>query len=94
MNKLIDKVIKWHQDRNLINGSTDKAQLLKLIEELGELSNSVCKGKDIRDDLGDMMVVMINIMKRNNLTMEECLNVAYEDIKNRKGKIVDGVFVK
>ena len=85
MNKLIDKVIKWHQDRNLIKGSTDQAQLLKLIEELGELSNSVCKGKDIRDDLGDMMVVMINIMKRNNLTMEECLNVAYEDIKNRKG---------
>jgi hypothetical protein len=33
-------------------------------------------------------------MKRNNLTMEECLNVAYEDIKNRKGKIIDGVFVK
>jgi uncharacterized protein YabN with tetrapyrrole methylase and pyrophosphatase domain len=74
MNKLIDKVIKWHQDRNL--------------------SNSVCKGKDIKDDLGDMMVVMINIMKRNNLTMEECLSVAYEDIKNRKGKIIDGVFVK
>ena len=94
MNKLIDKVIKWHQDRNLIKESTDQAQILKLIEELGELSNSVCKGKDIRDDLGDMMVVMINIMKRNNLTMEECLNVAYEDIKNRKGKIVDGVFVK
>ncbi len=95
MNKLIDKVIKWHQDRNLIKGSTaDQAQILKLIEELGELSNSVCKGKDIRDDLGDMMVVMINIMKRNNLTMEECLSVAYEDIKNRKGKIIDGVFVK
>ena len=94
MNKLIDKIIKWHQDRNLIKGSTDQAQILKLIEELGELSNSVCKGKDIRDDLGDMMVVMINIMKRNNLTMEECLSVAYEDIKNRKGKIIDGVFVK
>ena len=41
-----------------------------------------------------MMVVMINIMNRNNLTMEECLSVAYEDIKNRKGKIIDGVFVK
>ena len=94
MNKLIDKVIKWHQDRNLIKGSTDQAQILKLIEELGELSNSVCKGRDIRDDLGDMMVVMINIMKRNNLTMEQCLSVAYEDIKNRKGKIIDGVFVK
>ena len=78
----------------IYKGSTDQAQLLKLIEELGELSNSVVKGKDIRDDLGDMMVVMINIMERNNISVEECLNVAYEDIKNRKGKIVDGVFVK
>ena len=93
-NPLIEQICKWHEDRNLIEGSTDKDQVLKLQQELGELSDSVCKGKDIRDDLGDMMVVMINIMKRNNLTMEECLSVAYEDIKNRKGKIVDGVFVK
>jgi len=92
--ELIGKIVKWHYDRNLIKGSTDQAQLLKLIEELGELSNSVVKGKDIRDDLGDMMVVMINIMERNNISVEECLNVAYEDIKNRKGKIVDGVFIK
>ena len=94
MNKLIDKVIKWHQDRNLIKGSTDQAQILKLIEELGELSNSVCKGKDIRDDLGDMLVVMINIMKRNKISMESCLEVAYNDIKDRKGKMIDGIFVK
>ena len=94
MNKLIDKVIKWHQDRNLIKGSTDQAQILKLIEELGELSNSVCKGKDIRDDLGDMMVVMINIMERNGLTIEQCLEQAYKSIKDRKGKMVDGIFVK
>ena len=41
-----------------------------------------------------MMVVLINIMVRNNLTMEECLAVAYEDIKDRKGKMIDGIFVK
>ena len=61
---------------------------------MGELSDSVCKGQDIRDDLGDMMVVMINIMKRNNITMEDCLSVAYNDIKDRKGKMIDGIFVK
>ena len=44
---LIDNVIGWHYDRNLIEGSTDKDQVLKLAQELGELSDSVCKGKDI-----------------------------------------------
>ena len=85
---------QWHKDRNLIDGSTDKDQYMKLIQEAGELSDSLCKGKDIKDDIGDMMVVLINIMVRNNLTMQECLAVAYEDIKDRKGKMIDGVFVK
>ena len=85
---------QWHRDRNLIDGSSDKDQYMKLIQEAGELSDSLCKGKDIKDDIGDMMVVLINIMVRNNLTMNECLSVAYNDIKDRKGKMVDGVFIK
>ena len=87
-------IAQWHRDRNLIEGSTDKDQYLKLIKEAGELSDSLCKEKDIRDDVGDMMVVLINIMVRNNLTMKECLAVAYDDIKDRKGKMIDGIFVK
>lgn len=98
MNDKVDNMVSliktWHHDRNLIEGSTDKDQVLKLMQELGELSDSVCKGKDIRDDLGDMLVVMINIMERNNLTMTECLEVAWDDIKDRKGRMVDGIFVK
>ena len=94
MQELIEKVEQWHVDRNLIDGANDKDQVLKLLQEMGELSDNVCKGNDIRDDLGDMMVVMINIMKRNNITMEECLQVAYDDIKDRKGKMIDGIFVK
>ncbi len=92
--KIVQLIEKWHEDRNLIKGSTDKDQVLKLLQELGELSDSVCKGTDLRDDLGDMLVVMINIMKRNNLTIENCLEKAYNDIKDRKGKMIDGVFVK
>jgi len=87
-------ISQWHRDRNLIEGSSDKDQYMKLIQEAGELSDSLCKGKDIRDDIGDMMVVLINIMVRNNLTINECLSVAYDDIKDRKGKMVDGIFVK
>ena len=94
LQELVELIEQWHVDRNLIDGATDKDQVLKLIQEMGELSDSVCKGQDIRDDLGDMMVVMINIMKRNNITMEDCLSVAYNDIKDRKGKMIDGIFVK
>jgi NTP pyrophosphatase (non-canonical NTP hydrolase) len=91
---LVQKVISWHYDRNLIEGSSDKDQTLKLLQELGELSDSVCKGKDLKDDLGDMLVVIINIAERNKLTLFDCLSKAYDDIKDRKGKMVDGVFVK
>lgn len=91
---LIEKVVRWHYDRNLIEGSTDKDQVLKLAQELGELSDSVCKGKDIKDDIGDMLVVMINIAERNGVILSECLSKAWEDIKDRKGKMIDGVFVK
>ena len=87
-------ITQWHHDRNLINGSTDKDQYMKLIQETGQLSDNICKGKDIRDDIGDMMVVLINIAERNNLTLDECLEVAYNDIKDRKGTMIDGVFVK
>ena len=94
MNELIEKTIQWHRDRNLIDGSDDKSQVLKLAQELGELSDSVCKRKPVLDDIGDMLVVMINICERNNLTLHDCLSVAYDDIKDRKGRMVDGVFVK
>tara|TARA_R100000008_G_C3541171_1_gene144837 strand:- start:422 stop:820 length:399 start_codon:yes stop_codon:yes gene_type:complete len=91
---LINVVTSWHHDRNLIDGSSDKDQVLKLMQELGELSDSVCKNKDIKDDIGDMLVVMINICERNKTSLLECLKIAYKDIKDRKGKMVDGIFVK
>ena len=94
MEDIIIKVEQWHIERNLIRGSTDKDQVLKLIQELGELSDSVCKDECLLDDVGDILVILINICTRNNVTLEDCLLTAYRDIKDRKGKMVDGVFVK
>ena len=91
---LIVKKVQWHHDRNLIEGADDKTQFAKLIQECGELSDNICKGKDIRDDIGDIMVVLINIAERNEVTLTECLSIAYDDIKDRRGRMVDGVFVK
>lgn len=91
---LISKITDWHYERNLVHGSTDKDQYLKLIQEAGELSDNICKGKDTKDDIGDMMVVLINIAERNGYSIQQCLQQAWYDIKDRGGKMVDGVFVK
>ena len=90
----IQQIKEWHHARNLIEGASDKDQVCKLIQEVGELSDNVCKKRDIRDDIGDCIVVLINIAERNNITLTECLAKAYNDIKDRKGRMVDGIFVK
>lgn len=94
MDDLIDKVIQWHYDRNLIAGSTDQMQLAKLCEECEELLVNIQHSQPIIDDIGDIIVVLINMAERNSLTLTECLEHAYNDIKDRKGQMVDGIFVK
>ena len=94
LDKLVSRVELWHIERNLIDGSTDQAQFVKLIEEAGELAGNIARGKDLQDDIGDMLVVLINIALRNKYDLYECLEVALDDIKDRKGKMVDGVFIK
>lgn len=90
----INNIKKWHYDRNLIEGANDKDQICKLIQEVGELSDNVCKQRDVRDDIGDIIVVLVNIAERNGVSITDCLEVAYNDIKDRQGKMVDGIFIK
>lgn len=94
LSSLESRVIQWHFDRNLVRGSTDLAQFSKLEEEVAELKASLDAGTSPIDDIGDIVVVLINIAARNKLSLYDCLSHAYEDIKDRKGKMVDGVFVK
>jgi len=91
---LEEKIIQWHKDRNLIDGSTDAQQFTKLLEEVDELGVNIVMSQPVIDDIGDIIVVLINIAERNGLTLWECMYHAYNDIKYRKGKMVDGVFVK
>ena len=153
MNELIAKIEQWANDRNIIKGSKPIDQAMKLFSEFGELADNVGKGRDCRDDIGDIFVVLtimakqtdsqINILslpslenlslkqyvvelgfalnnfvfacdtaseedgnldiaimslKRiaalHNTTLEECVQIAYDDIKNRKGIMSNGVFIK
>ena len=89
-----DKILDWHKARNLIEGSTDIAQFSKLVEEVEELRLSLDGDLTPIDDIGDILVVLINIAHRNELTLFECMYHAYNDIKYRTGRMVDGVFVK
>ena len=92
-------VITWHKQRNLIDGSTDQAQLAKLTEEVGELARALRKEKpnanyQTADAIGDILVVLINIAKRNGLDLRVCLHRAYNEIKDRDGKLIDGIYIK
>jgi hypothetical protein len=93
-NDIEDKILQWHKDRNLIEGSTDGAQFEKLLEEVDELRGNIEHSQPVVDDIGDIMVVLVNIAHRNKLTLWECMYHAYQDIKDRKGKMINGVFVK
>lgn len=91
---LLEKIMGWHYDRNLIEGSEDIPQLEKLMEEVGELRLSINNQRSPVDDIGDIIVVLVNIAERNGLTIQECLAYAYSEIQHRTGKMVDGVFKK
>ena len=87
---------QWGIDRNFYGegGATPLGQFAKLISEAGELADNLARGKDVRDDIGDMAVVMVAIARLKEISMQECLAQAYFDIKDRKGTWVNGTFVK
>ena len=87
--------IQWSNDRGIISNSTDASQTLKLISEAGELCDNINKGRDAKDDIGDCLVCLTNIAAIRGYTLAECWEVAFNDIKDRKGYMnKNGVFIK
>lgn len=91
---VFDNIVEWAEARNLIDGATPQAQMLKLLEEVGELAADIARGRDVRDSIGDCVVVLTILSAQFSTTPESCARIAYEEIKNRKGKMVDGIFVR
>lgn len=91
-----DLIRQWAEDRNLIEGSDLKSQFVKLIEEAGELANAIGKKNDIEfaDAIGDMFVVLTILAAQNGMKIEDCIDGAWQEIKDRKGKMVDNIFLK
>lgn len=96
MEEIEKKVVKWAKDRNLLTPNNSKNQLLKTMEELGEVSRAELKQDQlgIIDGVGDVLVCLAIYCNQKELDLISCFEAAYNEIKNRKGKTVKGTFIK
>lgn len=95
MGELTSKIEKWASERGLDHGDPAK-QVLKLGEEFGEICEGFAKNDFMKvvDGIGDNFVVLTVLSKQIGMSIEDCVSLAYNQIKNRKGKMVNGVFIK
>ena len=91
-----DLIREWANERGLYEKGDPKTQALKLVEEVGETCRAILKGNDMEiiDGIGDCVVVLTNLAELIGEPIEECIEQAYMEIKNRKGKMVNGTFKK
>ena len=97
MKDLINSVEQWAMDRKIIPNSNPQSQLMKTVSELGELADATLKSDrpGIIDGVGDVLVTLIIYSALQGIDIKECLNSAYDTIKDRKGFLTrEGVFVK
>ena len=91
-----DLIRRWASKRGLYEKGDPKTQALKLVEEVGETCRAILKGnqKDIEDGIGDAVVVLTNLAHLCNTDIEHCIELAYNEIKDRTGKMDNGTFKK
>lgn len=87
---------QWAKDRGIYEKSNPTLQFVKLQEETGELASALLRNDIVAivDAIGDSVIVLTNLAAMLDLNIEECIDVAYDEIKNRKGKMDNGVFKK
>ena len=91
-----NKILQWAKDKGILDKATPEAQMLKTVEEVGELANALGKKDkaEIIDSIGDIAVTLIIQAELNGLDYDECVEAAYNVIAKRKGKMINGIFVK
>jgi NTP pyrophosphatase (non-canonical NTP hydrolase) len=94
--ELFDNIRKWFDEKELIKQENAPKQMMKVMEELGELSSAIIKGKrdEEIDAFGDVMITLLGLSYMRNVSLMACTRSAYEVIKQRKGKVVNGSFIK
>jgi NTP pyrophosphatase (non-canonical NTP hydrolase) len=86
----------WASERGIFKKGDKKTQMIKLVEEVGELSQAILENDQLEfeDAIGDCVVVLTNLAKLGNTSIENCINNSYAEIANRKGKMENGTFVR
>lgn len=96
MDELVANVTAWAKEKGLLERENAPKQMLKVMEEVGETASAILKNDHdkIVDGIGDSLVTLIVLSKQLGLEPSHCLEVAWNEIKNRKGKMVEGTFIK
>lgn len=89
-------IIQWGIDRDIYTESTPMGQWAKLLEETGELAEAIHANdfSEVQDAIGDILVCAVHVARFYNTTLSECLEQAWQEIKDRKGRMIGGKFVK
>ena len=87
---------QWATDKGIYKSGDARTQYVKLMEEAGELAQAILKNDEpeVIDAIGDMVVVLTNLAKLRGHNIEDCIGSAYDVIKSRQGKMINGTFVK
>ncbi|MBU6948716.1 MazG-like family protein [Staphylococcus haemolyticus] len=95
LDQLVEQVQQWSIDKDLHNGNPDR-QALKFYEEAGEVAAALSRGKidALKDGIGDTVVTLIILAQQHDMTLQECLQYAYDEIKDRRGETRNGTFIK
>lgn len=95
LDELASKVWDWFEEHDLHD---PVMQMVKVQEEVGELAHEITRGRhhspEVIDAIGDTLVTIIGMCHHLNIDPATALSVAYNEIKDRKGKVIDGSFVK
>ena len=96
MNLFFVNVVGWADERGLILNGDKNRQMLKLAEEHGELAGALARNnkREAVDAIGDMVVVLTILAEQIGVPVEECMDAAWREIKDRKGKTTNGIFIK
>jgi len=91
-----DLIREWAEERGLYANGDPKTQALKLVEEVGETCRAILKEDhdEVIDGIGDCVVVLTNLAELMDVSIEECIEAAYDEIKNRTGKMENGTYKK
>jgi NTP pyrophosphatase (non-canonical NTP hydrolase) len=96
MDRLVSNVIEWADEKDILKKENSFKQMCKVLEEVGEVAAALARDDkdELIDGIGDSLVTLIILAKQNGLDPVQCLNSAYNVIKKRKGKTINGIFVK